>query len=109
MRSCTVSIVSRLPIWGSDGPLACTLGVDAGPIAADDLDPRPVGQPAGEGLGAAIRQEVDHTPAFEIAQDRAVALATTPGPIIDPEDPWGMDEMLSAGSDHAQQRVATHG
>src|SRR4051795_8277172 len=67
--------------------MACLAGsLGAGPIAHDDLDRRMVLEPRGQGLGRAVGQQVDAAPALEITEDRAVALAFAPGPVIDAED-----------------------
>src|SRR4051794_31222742 len=66
--------------------LAGSLGVGAGPIAHDDLDRRMVLEPRGQGLGRTVGQQVDPAPALEVTEDRAVAPAFAPGPVIDAED-----------------------
>jgi hypothetical protein len=43
-------------------------------------------EPRGQGLGRAVGQQLDPAPALEITEDRAVALAFAPGPVIDAED-----------------------
>src|SRR4051812_45079585 len=70
-------------LWRS---LAGSIGVGAGTIADDDLDRRMVLEPRGQGLDRAVGQQVDAAPALEITEDRAVALAFAPSPVIDAED-----------------------
>ena len=77
------------PVGDLNGPrrsLAGSIGVGAGPIADDDLDRWMVLEPRGQGLGRTVGQQVDAAPALEITEDRAVALAFAPGPVIDAED-----------------------
>ncbi len=57
--------------------------VPAVPIAGDDLDLGMPAQPGFDGRGLAIRQEVDDTAPLEVADQRAVALAPSPRPVID--------------------------
>ena len=56
-------------------------------------------------VGAPVRQEVYHTVLLEVADDRAVAPAAQPCPVIDPNDPRRR-EHDGTRPDHAQQRVA---
>jgi hypothetical protein len=81
--------------------LAGALGVGAGPIAHDDLDRRMVLEP--RGLGRAVGQQVDAAPALEITEDRAVALAFAPGPVIDAEDTRRERRIEIGLADAAQQ------
>ncbi len=43
-------------------------------------------QPGGDGRRLAIRQQVDDGTAFEIANQRSIALSFAPSPVIDPDD-----------------------
>jgi len=65
--------------------------IGPGPVAADEFDARMRAEPRCQGRRFAIGQEVDHPVALEIDQQRAVALAPAPGPIIDPEHARGRD------------------
>ena len=58
--------------------LARSLGVGAATVAGDNLDAGMLAQPSCDGLAAAFRQEIDDTPALQVADDGAVALATPP-------------------------------
>ncbi len=70
------------------------LGVGPGAITGDHLDAGVVPQPCRERRRLAVRQEVDHAPLLEVDQHRAVALASSPRPVVDAEDagdlagPW---------------------
>src|SRR5687768_14979531 len=83
--------------------VAGSIGVGAGTIADDDLDRRMVLEPRGQGLGRAIGQQVDPAPALEITEDRAVALAFAPGPVIDAEHPRRERRLEIGLADAAQQ------
>src|SRR3954467_7879323 len=87
-------------LWRS---LAGSIGVGAGTIADDDLDRRMVLEPRGQGLDRAVGQQVDAAPALEITEDRAVALAFAPGPVIDPEDTRRERRIEIGLADTAQQ------
>src|SRR6266571_3173377 len=51
-----------------------------------DADFRVAQQPSLDRGGLAIRQKVDDTPAFEIADDASVALTAPPSPVVDAYD-----------------------
>jgi hypothetical protein len=95
------------PIGGLNGrgcPLARTLGVGAGTVTADHLHPGMPPQPVRERLGASVRQEVDNPAPLKVAQDRAVAVAAAPRPIIHAEHPRGLAWCLRrAATEHAEQ------
>jgi hypothetical protein len=60
-------------------------------------------EPRGQGLGRAVGQQVDAAPALEITEDRAVALAFAPGPVIDAEDTRRERRIEIGLADTAQQ------
>ncbi|WP_203159561.1 hypothetical protein [Methylobacterium aquaticum] len=63
-------------------------------------------QRVGHGGGLAVGQQVDDLASFQIAQDRAVALTTPPGPIVDAEHPRCAVCLRGRTTSHeAQQRV----
>jgi hypothetical protein len=55
-------------------------------VARDDRDFGVARQPGLDRSGLAIREKVDDTSPFEIADDAPVALVSLPGPIIDADD-----------------------
>ena len=65
--------------------LSGTVGVDVGPIAGDHLHAGVVAQPSGEGAGVAVGQQIHDLAALEVDQDRAVAAALAPRPLVHPE------------------------
>src|SRR5262249_3344022 len=78
---------TRRPLKPLRGALVGALDVLIAPVPADDLDPGMGLQPGGEGVRRALRQQVHRPAALQVAEDRAVALALLPGPVIDTQDP----------------------
>jgi hypothetical protein len=64
-----------------------SVGVRAGAVSADDLDPRVGGQPVGQGLGVASFEEVQRGAGLDVDDQRAVVLAAPGREVVDPEDP----------------------
>src|SRR5437899_165556 len=65
------------------------LAVSAAAVARDDGDLRMARQPSFDGGGLAVREKIDDTASFEIADDAAVALPTLPRPVVDADDVQG--------------------
>jgi hypothetical protein len=84
-------------------PLDGLVAIGAGAIAHDDLDGRMVLQPGGQGLGRAVGQQVDDPVTLQVAQDRAVALAFAPGPVINTQDTGRRHGLQRRFTDAAQQ------
>ena len=63
------------------------VGIGAGPIAGDDLHPRPIAEPGGNVCGLAIGQEIDYFVRLEIDQHGTVATPTSPRCQISSDDP----------------------
>ena len=55
----------------------------------------------GDGAALPIRQEIDGAAAFEIADDRSVALALEPGEIVDADDADGGGHQSCAPTQEA--------
>jgi hypothetical protein len=68
----------------------CGFGIDAAAVAADDLGTGMLSQPGSYGVGIAIGKQVDHPAGLQVAQDRSIAMALAPGPVVDAEHPWGL-------------------
>jgi hypothetical protein len=64
-------------------PGARTVGVGGGPIATNDLHARVAGEPCAQAVGVSFREQIDHAPALEIAQNRAVGPSFTVSPVVD--------------------------
>ena len=77
---------------------------DAATVAADHLHPGVPPEPVREGVGSAVRQEIDHAPPLEVAKDRAIPPATAPRPVVHPEHARGLARRLRrAAAEHAEQ------
>jgi hypothetical protein len=66
-------------------------------------------EPRLECLGCAIFQQIDRAVPLKIDQDRVVALASSPRPVIDSEDSWGCHGGLSRQVDETQDCRPTGG
>jgi hypothetical protein len=58
-------------------------------ITGDHLDRWPCSKPSGNGWRFAIRQKLDDATSLQITDDRAIAMATLEGPVIDADDAGG--------------------
>jgi hypothetical protein len=87
---------------------ACTFGIAATTVAADNLHARVSFEPSCKTVSAAIGQQVDHTASFQITQDRAVATAAPPRPIIDTENTHARVFWPERSAHHAQKRGSAH-
>ena len=74
------------PAWPG-ARLGAPFGVGAGPVAGDHPDARVGLEPRRHGLGLPVGQQCYGTAALEIDHERAVGVATPPGPIIEPDGP----------------------
>jgi hypothetical protein len=86
--------------------LTRTVSVGAGTITADHVDAGVLSQPGRQTLGGSVRQEFDRLATFEVYEDRPVALAPPPGPVIDAEHTrigWRPHRCLA---DQAEERRA---
>jgi hypothetical protein len=64
------------------------LSIEATAIAADDLDARVRLQPLRDRGGRALREQIKHVMALEIAENGPEPSASPPGPLVEPYDPW---------------------
>jgi hypothetical protein len=49
-------------------------------------------EPLSQGVRLAIWQQIEHTVAFEVDEDRTVVLPTPESPVVDADDAWGGDQ-----------------
>ncbi|SEU47638.1 hypothetical protein SAMN05421811_13028 [Nonomuraea wenchangensis] len=85
-------------------------GVGAGPVAADDLDPRVGAQPCGQGVGRPVGQHVHHGAGGDVDQDGAVGVTSPQGEIVHPEHSWtGLQCRVGQGSEQPDQRHSADG
>jgi hypothetical protein len=79
-------IAQRMPavrhLLGVGNASCDALNLHASPIPADDLDTLVRTEPLGESVAGALFEEVDDVMPFQIHQNRAIALALFPGPIV---------------------------
>ena len=73
----------------------CSFGVDPTTVATDDLGTWMSSQPRSYGVGVAIRKQVNHPASLEVTQDRSIAMALAPCPVVDPEYAWGLNQRLT--------------
>ena len=71
---------------GRTAPTA--VGVAGAPVAGDHLDTGVGLQPGGEAVRLAVGQQVNDGTAFQVHEDRAVALPSFPRPVVHPEHAW---------------------
>jgi hypothetical protein len=95
--------ISDLDRLGS--ALADAVGKGAGPVAGDDLGTRMLFEPRCQRLSLTVGQQVDRASAFEIAEDRAVMLATPEGEVIDAQHTWRLGGFQDDRPDQAQHGV----
>ena len=95
-------------LGGPGRALPGAVGVGAGAVTGDHLDARVALEPAGQGRGRAVGQEVDDAVPLKVAEDGAVALPTPPRPVVDTEHAHlRRGDRCGAGRSHeAQERVA---
>lgn len=90
---------------GGAGTAIRSVGVTAGTVTADHLDPRVGGEPVGQGIGGAFGQQVERAPSLHVDQDRAVIVAPPEREIVDAQGPYPSDLRIGKATDGPQQRV----
>jgi len=88
-------------------PVPNPLGVEATPIAADDLDTGMRLQPRRNGWDRAIGEQINHVMALEITDNGPKTSPSPPGPFIEPNHPWGRKGGNGCTMDEAQDRPDT--
>lgn len=83
--------------------------IDAVAVADDHFDLRMGTQPGFDRGRRAIRQQIDHPASFQIADQRAVALALAPGPVVDANYPRFRHAVTLVISKAAQERILADG
>ncbi|MBB2965254.1 hypothetical protein FHU13_005683, partial [Methylobacterium sp. R2-1] len=81
------------------------LAVAAASVTCEDGDLGMGGEPCLDGAALAIRQEGDDAPPLQVADQRAVALPTAEGPIVDADHGQGLGRPLGAAAHGSQHRV----
>lgn len=86
-------------LWGA----TCRrIGVGARAVATHDGDARVGGQPFGDLVGVALRQQRGDAMAFQINDNRAIADALAPGPLIEANDARVLRRRKGDGADKAK-------
>ena len=83
-----------------------SLGVRPRSIPANDSDVGMRSEPIPHGLAGAAGQEIEDATPFQIADDRAVAPAPPPSPVVDPDHTRGRAPCALATADQSQDGVA---
>jgi hypothetical protein len=108
-------VAQQVPAIGDvDGPGCTTSGavsIDVGSVAGDHLHAGVTAQPFGEGAGVPIGQEIDDGAALEVDQDRSVAAALAPRPVVDPEHArhWWLGAGRRPGEPQERVGAGRHG
>ena len=71
---------------------ACGFGVDPATVAANDFGPGMPPEPCSDGVRVAIREQINYLARLQIAQDRAIAMALAPSPVVDAKHTWSLNE-----------------
>jgi hypothetical protein len=104
------AVAQQMPAVQDLGGIRCasggSVGIGAGAVTDNGRDTGMLLQPRRQSFGTTVGQQVDNPATLEIAQDRAVALALLPCPIIDAEHPDRWDRPGITGTDTVQQRRA---
>jgi len=82
-------------VWGT---LAGAPRIFRRTVAHNDRNTRVVVQPGGEGVGRAIRQEVNRATSCEINEDAAGYPALAEGKIVHTKNRWGADARERGGA-----------
>ena len=88
-------------------PLPNPLGIEPTAIAADDLDARMRLQPLRDRGGRALREQIKHVMALEIADHGPEPSASPPGPFVEPDHPGDLQEREGRPMDQTHHRPKT--
>lgn len=105
-------VLEKMPAVGDLRCIGSTatgaVSINASAIASDDFDARMTFQPSRDRVGISVRQQIEDAVAFQIADDRSVALPLAPGPVDDADHPRRVRRLEPGCADHPQQRVAAY-
>lgn len=74
-------------------------------FAGDDLDARMLAQSGDDRLDRTIRSHLGNPMTLEINDDRAVAVAFAPGPVVNADDAWCRRHREFGSTDPGQERI----
>jgi len=114
LKNSSAAVLQQMPPVGDmDGigrTAATAVGVARATITGDHLNTGVGAQPSCEAVGLSVGQQVDDAVAFQVNEDRAVTLATLPGPVIHPEHARRRGGRRGrATTDEAEQGGTAHG
>ncbi|MDH6115359.1 hypothetical protein P3T36_007195 [Kitasatospora sp. MAP12-15] len=92
-------------VGGAESP---GFGVGGGAVAADHLDARVLGQPAGDCRDGAVGQQVDGPARLDVDQDRRVDVSFAQCELVHAEHARRRRRALREGSYQPQQRGSAH-
>jgi hypothetical protein len=87
--------------------LSNPLSIEATAIAADDLDARVRLQPLRDRGGRALREQIKHVMALEIAENGPEPSASPPSPFVEPDHPGDLQEREGRPMDQPHHRPKT--
>jgi hypothetical protein len=87
--------------------LSNPFGIEPTPIAADDLDARVRLQPLRDRGGRALREQVEHLMALEIADHSPEPSAPPPGPFVEPDHSRGRNHGERGTTDQTYNHPVT--
>jgi hypothetical protein len=85
-----------------------SIGIKAGAITRDNLDPWVALQPVGHAVRVAVRQQIQNAIALQVADDCSIPLSAPPRPIIDAYNRGGNEIRHRGRPDHSEQCIAAH-
>jgi hypothetical protein len=83
------------------------LGIEATPVATDDLDTGMRLQPLRDGRGRAIGEQIHYLMALEITHNRPKSSPSPPRPFVEPHHPWGRQGGQGGTMDQTQNCPTT--
>jgi hypothetical protein len=98
------------PIDALDGlrrSLPNPLSIETTAVAANDLDARMRLQPRRDRGGRALREQINHVMALEIADNGPEPSASPPGPFVEPDHPGNLQEREGRSMDQTHNRPKT--
>ena len=108
---CLAHVGQQVPAVGDLYCLGCADGGGAGvlcrAVARDHLHPWPLPKPFRHSWGRAVGQQVDHAPALQVHNDRAVCPTLAQRPIVHRHDARRLHLGQWQATDQAQHRIGT--
>jgi hypothetical protein len=111
IAECIAEVAQQMPaigyLYGTGRSTPGAVGIHAGPVPCDDLNPGMPLQPTRHAAGVPVRQKIDHPITLQINDNRAVSRSAAPRPIIDANDTRRKRRINMSSSDQPQDRIAT--